>query len=54
MEINRILDEGDIKQKLLEAGADVAPISVDQFAAFVKGEIAKFQEIIRETDLTPQ
>jgi tripartite-type tricarboxylate transporter receptor subunit TctC len=54
MEINRILDDGDIKQKLLEAGADVTPISVDQFAAFVKGEIVKFQEIIRETDLTPQ
>jgi tripartite-type tricarboxylate transporter receptor subunit TctC len=54
MEINRILDEGDIKQKLLEAGADVTPISADQFAAFVKEEIAKFQEIIRETGLTPQ
>jgi tripartite-type tricarboxylate transporter receptor subunit TctC len=53
-EINRILGESDIKQKLLEAGADVTPISVDQFATFVKAEIGKFQDIIQETGLKPE
>jgi tripartite-type tricarboxylate transporter receptor subunit TctC len=53
-EINKILGESDIKQKLLEAGADVTPISVDQFATFVKAEIGKFQDIIQETGLKPE
>jgi tripartite-type tricarboxylate transporter receptor subunit TctC len=52
-EINKILGEPDIKQKLLEQGADVSPISVDQFAAFVKAEGEKFQGIIRDANLTP-
>jgi|SRR5499426_637560 len=52
-EINKILGESDVKQKLLEAGADVTPVSVDQFATFVTAEIGKFQQIIRETGLTP-
>ena len=52
-EINKILGESDVKQRLLEAGADVTPVSVDQFATFVTAEIGKFQQIIRETGLTP-
>ena len=52
-EINKILGEPDIKQKLLEQGADVSPLSVDQFAAFVKAEGDKFQGIIRDANLTP-
>jgi len=53
-EINKILDESDVKQKLLEAGADVTPISVDQFATFVKAEIGKYQDIIQEIGLKPE
>jgi len=53
-EINKILAETETRQKLLEAGADVTPMSVDQFAAFAKAEIGKFQQIIQETGLTPQ
>jgi tripartite-type tricarboxylate transporter receptor subunit TctC len=52
-EINRILAEGDVKQKLLDQGADVSPISVVQFAAFVKTEGEKFQAIIKDSNLTP-
>ena len=52
-EINKILGEGDVKQKLLDAGADVTPVSLDQFATFVTAEIGKFQQIIQETGLTP-
>ena len=53
-EINKILAEPDIKQKLLEQGADVSPISLAQFAAFVKSEGQKFQAIIKDINLTPQ
>ena len=53
-DINRILAEHDVKQKLLEQGADVSPISVNQFAAFVKTEREKFQTIIKDADLTRQ
>ena len=52
-EINRIIVDPEVKQKLLEAGADVTPIGVDQFAAFVKQEGAKFQGIIKDANLTP-
>jgi tripartite-type tricarboxylate transporter receptor subunit TctC len=53
-DINAILREPDVKQKLLEQGADVRTISVDEFSAFVKAEIAKFQGIIKDANLTPQ
>jgi tripartite-type tricarboxylate transporter receptor subunit TctC len=53
-EINKILNESDVKQKLLEQGADVSPMAVDQFAAFAKAEIAKFQAIINEAGLKPE
>jgi tripartite-type tricarboxylate transporter receptor subunit TctC len=53
-EINKILGDSDVRQKLLEAGADVTPLSVDQFAAFAKAEIAKFQDIIQEAGLKPE
>jgi tripartite-type tricarboxylate transporter receptor subunit TctC len=53
-DINKILNEPDIKQKLLEQGADVSPMTVDQFAAFAKAEITKFQAIINEAGLKPE
>jgi tripartite-type tricarboxylate transporter receptor subunit TctC len=53
-EINKILEAPDIKQKLLEQGADVRPMSVDQFATFVQAEGMKFQGIIKAANLAPQ
>jgi tripartite-type tricarboxylate transporter receptor subunit TctC len=53
-EINKILAQPDVKAKLLEAGADVSPISTDHFAAFVKSEGEKFRQIIREGGITPE
>ena len=49
--INAILAQPDIRQTLLEAGADVTPLSVDQFSAFVKIESAKYLQITKETGL---
>jgi len=53
-EINRILAEPDVKARLLEAGADVMPTTVDQFAAFVKAESEKFLGIIKDANLKPE
>jgi tripartite-type tricarboxylate transporter receptor subunit TctC len=53
-EINRILAEPDVKARLLEAGADVQPTSVDQFTAFVKAESDKFLGIIKDANLKPE
>jgi tripartite-type tricarboxylate transporter receptor subunit TctC len=53
-ELNRILVQPDVKARLLDAGADVMPMEVDQFAAFVKAESAKFLQIIRDSNLKPQ
>jgi tripartite-type tricarboxylate transporter receptor subunit TctC len=52
-EINKILVQGDVKAKLLEAGADVTPISIDQFAAFTKAESGKYLQLIKEIGVTP-
>ncbi len=50
-EINRIILQPDVKAKLLQAGADVRPLSVDQFAQFVNTEVAKFALILKDTGL---
>jgi tripartite-type tricarboxylate transporter receptor subunit TctC len=33
---------------LLDAGAEVSPLSIDQFAAFIKAESEKYQEIVKQ------
>jgi len=53
-EINKVLALPDVKAKLLEAGADVTPISVDAFAAFMKTESEKFLQIIKQAGLKPE
>jgi tripartite-type tricarboxylate transporter receptor subunit TctC len=53
-EINKILAQPDVKAKLLDAGADVTPTSVDQFAAFMKSESAKYQQIVKDAGLKPE
>jgi len=50
--INAILIDPDIKAKLVEAGAEVTPMSVDQFTAFVRSESSKYLRIIKETGAT--
>ena len=52
-EINKILAEPQTKQKLLDAGANVVPMSIDEFAAFVKTESEKYERIIRLTGAKP-
>src|SRR3954451_14896674 len=52
-EINKILADAETRQKLTDAGANVTPLTIDQFAAFVRAESAKYERIIRETGVKP-
>ena len=52
-EINKILAEPATRQKLVDAGANVVPLSTEDFAAFVQAESEKYQRIIRETGVKP-
>ena len=51
-EINKILADPATRQKLLDAGANVMPLSIAEFAAFVKAEREKYERIIRETGVS--
>ena len=53
-EINKVLGDADTKKRLVEAGAEVDAMSVAQFRAFVDGESAKYQRIIKETGVTAE
>jgi tripartite-type tricarboxylate transporter receptor subunit TctC len=50
-EINKILQQPDIKTRLENDGAEVRILSIDQFAGFVSAEIDKYQEIIKAADI---
>jgi tripartite-type tricarboxylate transporter receptor subunit TctC len=49
--INQILLKPDFKTRLQNDGAEVSALSIDQFAAFVRAEIAKYQGIIAAADI---
>jgi tripartite-type tricarboxylate transporter receptor subunit TctC len=53
-EINKVLNEPDTRQRLVESGAEVEPMSVDQFRAFVDAESRKYLRIIKETGVTAE
>lgn len=50
-EINRILNDPEMSAKLLSQGAEPRPLSVSEFAAFVRGEGEKFSAIIKDIGL---
>ena len=50
-EINKILQQPDIKTRLENDGAEVRILSIDQFTGFVSAEIDKYQEIIKAADI---
>jgi tripartite-type tricarboxylate transporter receptor subunit TctC len=52
--INEALALPDIKQKMAEAGADIIPMSVDAFTAFMQAETDKYRRIIQATGIKPE
>ena len=53
-EINRVVTQPDIRARLRDDGADVIPLTVDQFTAFVKAESDKYLQIIRQSGVKPE
>jgi tripartite-type tricarboxylate transporter receptor subunit TctC len=51
--INGILAQPEFKEKMYEAGADVIPMSVDEFTAFMRAESDKYLAVIQETGIKP-
>lgn len=52
--INKIILEPEIKARLQATGAELSALSIDQFSAFVRADIKRYQAIIKEGDLTPE
>ena len=48
-EINQVLGQPDVRERLLREGADIRPLSEGEVASFVKSEIDKYAQIIKET-----
>jgi tripartite-type tricarboxylate transporter receptor subunit TctC len=53
-EINKIVTAPDIRAKLADDGAEVTPLTVDAFTAFVKAESEKYLGIIRQSGVKPE
>jgi tripartite-type tricarboxylate transporter receptor subunit TctC len=53
-EINKIVTQPDIRAKLRDDGADVTPLSVDQFTDFVRAESEKYLAIIKDSGVKPE
>jgi tripartite-type tricarboxylate transporter receptor subunit TctC len=50
-EIVKALVSADLKEKLLAAGVEPAPSSVEEFAAFIRSETARFAKVIRDAGI---
>src|SRR3954464_13240464 len=48
-EINKILADPEVKARLIDAGANVVPLSLEGFATFVRNESEKYERIIKLT-----
>src|SRR6476619_2790707 len=53
-EINKVVEDPDVKARLEAAGAVVTPMTVAQFKYFVQNESAKYLRVIKQTGVTSQ
>ena len=53
-EINKVVEDPDVKARLEAAGAVVSPMTVAQFRDFVQNESAKYLRVIKQTGVTSQ
>ena len=50
-EVVRMLQQADVRERLIPAGMEAIPSSPEQFAATVKSEIAKWSKVIKEASI---
>jgi tripartite-type tricarboxylate transporter receptor subunit TctC len=53
-EVSRILKAPDVKERLAADGAEVSALPPDEFAAYIKSEIAKWGAVIRQGNIRPE
>lgn len=51
-ELLKIAQSADVREKLISAGAEPAPLATDEFAAFVKREVEKWAKVVTATGMT--
>jgi tripartite-type tricarboxylate transporter receptor subunit TctC len=47
--LHKALNDAEFREKLVSRGADPIPGSTEQFAAFLRDEIAKWGRIVKES-----
>ena len=52
--INKIILEPDIQSRLQATGAELSALSIDQFSAFVRTDVERYKEIIKNGNLKPE
>jgi tripartite-type tricarboxylate transporter receptor subunit TctC len=52
-EINAIVRQPDFGARLRDEGADVTPLMIEQTAAFVRAESAKYLQVIKQSGVKP-
>ena len=50
-DIVKALSDPEVRKRLLEAGAEAAPGTPDQFGAFLKAEIAKWAKVVKDANI---
>jgi tripartite-type tricarboxylate transporter receptor subunit TctC len=50
-EVNKILAQPDVKERLAKLGMDPGQMSTDQFTAFQKAEVAKWAQLIKAANI---
>ena len=52
-EVNAVLKAPDVRERIVQQGAEVIGGSPDAFAAFIRAETDKWAKVIRERNITP-
>ena len=50
-EITRVLNQPDIRQKFFDAGSEIVANTPDQFAAFIKTDMARWSKVIKDANI---
>jgi tripartite-type tricarboxylate transporter receptor subunit TctC len=50
-DVSKVLQQADVREKLVEMGADVVASAPQDFAAFMAAESAKWAKVIKEADI---
>ena len=53
-EIARIVELPDVKERMRALGADPAPTTPEDFDAYIRVEVAKFQKIVKDAGIKPE